>query len=104
MKLIVSVEIKEDDLDRSHRLEKPKRKENKPGPIIVKFACYDVRREIFMNKRKLKGKRLLITESLTSSRMQSLGDAQRKYGVKNVWTSDGRVMVKENNKVFLYKS
>ena len=57
-----------------------------------------------MNKRKLKGKRLLITESLTSSRMQLLGDAQRKYGVRNVWTSDGRVMVKENDKIFLYKS
>ena len=56
-----------------------------------------------MNKRKLKGKRLLITESLTSSRMQLLGDAQRKYGVRNVWTSDGRVMVEENDKIFLYK-
>ena len=70
--------------------------------MIVKFARYTVRREIVMNKRKLKGKLLLITESLTSSRMQSLDDAQRKYGVRNVWTSDGRVMVKENNKVFLY--
>ena len=100
----LGVEIKEDDLDRSHRLGKPKRKDNKPRPIIVKFARYAVRREIFMNKRKLKGKRLLITESLTSSRMQLLGDAQRKYGVRNVWTSDGRVMVKENDKIFLYKS
>ena len=98
----LGVEITEDDLDRSHRLEKPKRKDSKPRPIIVKFACYAVRREIFMNKRKLKGKRLSITESLTSSRMQLLGDAQRKYGVRNVWTSDGRVMVKENDKIFLY--
>ena len=57
-----------------------------------------------MNKRKLKGKRLLITESLTSSRMQLSGDAQGKYGVRNVWTSDGRVMVKENHNIFLYKS
>ena len=104
MKLIVSVEIKEDDLDRSHRLEKPKRKENKPGPIIVKFACYDVRREIFMNKRKLKGKRLLITESLTSSRMLLLGDAERKYGVRKVWTSDGRVMVKKIKKFSYIKA
>ena len=100
----LGVEIKEDDLDRSHRLGKPKRKDNKPRPIIVKFARYAVRREIFMNKKKLKGKRLLITESLTSSRMQLLGNAQRKYEVRNIWTSDARVMVKENNKVFSYKS
>ena len=47
------------DLDRSHRMRKPKRKDNKPRPISVKFARYAVRREIFVNKRKLKGKRLL---------------------------------------------
>ena len=99
----LGVEIKEDDLDRSHRLGKPKRKDSKPGPIIVKFARYAVRREIFVNKRKLEGKRLLVTEGLTSSRMQLLGEAQRIYGVRNVWTSDGCAMVKEN-KVLLYKS
>ena len=82
---------------------KPKRKDNKPGPIFVKFARYAVRREIFVNKRKLEGKRLLVTETLTSSRMQLLGEAQRIYGVRNVWTSDGCAMVKEN-KVLLYKS
>ena len=106
----LGVEINEDDLDRSqgklgkHRLEKPKRKDNKPRPIIVKFARYAVRKEIFMNKKKLKGKRLLITENLTSSRIQLLGNAQRKYEVRNVWASDARVMVKENNKVFSCKS
>ena len=100
----LGVKIKEDDIDTSHRLGKPKRKDSKPRPIIVKFARYAVRREIFINKRNLKGKRLLITESLTSSRMQLLGDAQTKYGIRNVWTSDGRVMVKENDKIFLYKS
>ena len=41
----LGVEIKEDDLDRSHRLGKPKRKDNKLRPIIVKFARYAVRRE-----------------------------------------------------------
>ena len=79
----LGVEIKEDDLDKSHRLGKPKRKDNKPRLIIVMFARYAVRRKIFMNNiMKLKGKQLLITESLTSSRMQSLGDTQRKYGVR----------------------
>ena len=95
------VEIKEDDLDRSHRLGKPKRKDNKPRPVIVKFARYAVRKEIFMNKRKLKGKRLLMNGSLTSSRIRLLGEAQKKYGVGNVWTSDGRVMVREKQQSFL---
>ena len=68
----------EDDLDRSHRLGKPKRKDNKPS-IIVKFARFAVRKEIFVNKRKLKCKMLLITENLTSSRMQLLGEAQKRW-------------------------
>ena len=33
--------------------------------------------KIFMNKKKLKGKRLLITQSLTFSRMQLLEDAKK---------------------------
>ena len=100
----LGVEIKEDDLDKSQRQGKPKRKDNKPRSIIVKFAHCAVRREVFMNKRKLKGKRLLITESLTFSEMQLLAEAQKRCGVRNVWTSGGRVMVKEDNNVFLYKS
>ena len=37
-----------------------------------------------MNKRKLKSKKLLITESLTSSQMQLLGETQKKFGVRNI--------------------
>ena len=33
--------------------------------------------KIFMNKKKLKGKRSLITQSLTSSRIQLLVDAKK---------------------------
>ena len=39
-------------------------------------------REIFMNKRKLKGKWLLISEGLKSSQMQLFGEAQKKYRVE----------------------
>ena len=48
--------------------------------MTVNFAHYAVIREIFMNKRKLKGKRLSITESLTSSQMQLLGEAKKNMG------------------------
>ena len=46
----LGVEIKEDDLGRSHKQRKPKRKYNKTRSIIVKFARFAVRREIFMKK------------------------------------------------------
>ena len=34
--------------------------------------------------------------------MKLLDEARQKYGVRNVWTYDGRVMYKENNKISLY--
>ena len=37
---------------------------NKPRPIIIKFLRYNVRAKNFKNKRKLKGKRIIVTESL----------------------------------------
>ena len=99
----LGIDVKQEDLDRSHRLGKVKRNDNKPRPIIVKFARYAVRNKVFSNKKKLKGKKLLITESLTVYRMKLLDEARQKYGVRNVWTYDGRVMYKENNKISVYK-
>ena len=52
----LGIDVKQEDLDRSHRLGKVKRNDNKPRPIIVKFARYAVRNKVFSNKRKLKGK------------------------------------------------
>ena len=99
----LGIDIKQEDLDRSHRVGKVKRNDNKARPIIVKFPRYAVRNKVFSNKKKLKGKKLLITESLTVYRMKILNEARQKYGVRNVWTYDGRVMYKENNKISVYK-
>ena len=100
----IGIEINEQDIDRTHRLGKPNRKDGKPRPIIVKFTRYAVRNKVYTYKRNLKGKRLLITESLTAYRMKLLIEAQEKFGVKNVWTSDGRILYKNNNRVLLYKN
>ena len=53
--------------------------------------------------KNLKGKTLLIKESVTVYRMKLLDEARQKYGVRNIWNYDGRVMYKENNKIFVYK-
>ena len=48
-------------------------------------------------KKKLKGKNISITESLTRYRMSVLNEAREKYGFKNAWTYDGRILYKDNN-------
>ena len=35
--------------------------------------------------------------------MKILDEARQKYGVRNVWTHDGRVMYKENNEISVKK-
>ena len=63
----------------------------------MKFTNYRARSQVFYNKKQLKGKRLLITENLTKKRYELFKSAAEKLGVRNVWTSDGRVMTKIND-------
>ena len=95
----MGVEVREEDLDRTHRIGRANRSDGKARPIIIKFARYAVRNAVYKNKKKLKGKRFLITESLTENRVKALKATQTKYGTTNVWTSDGRIFYKCNNKV-----
>ena len=71
-------EITHLDIDRSHRLGNRKLDKSKPRPIIIKFSRYNVRARIFKNKRKLKGKRTSVTESLTKTRMEKLEKARKE--------------------------
>ena len=55
--------------------QKPEK--DKPWPIIIKFRRYNVRVQTFRNKRKLKGKRISVTESLIKTRMKQLQNARK---------------------------
>ena len=58
-------EITIHDIHRTHVLRKRKIDNNVQRPINVKFAMYKIRNRIFKTKKKLKGKNVSITESLT---------------------------------------
>ena len=64
----LDIELSVKDLDRSHRIVK-RNSSSKRRPIIVKFISYNDRREIFNNKKRLKGTGVSITGSLTAGRM-----------------------------------
>ena len=59
------------------------------------FLRYMDRRHVFTNKKRLKGKNMSITESLTKIRMSALKEARNKFGYSNVWTADGKIMYKD---------
>ena len=84
-----------DDIDRSHRIGKQKDDPNKVRPAIVKFTRHNDRNKIFRNKKRLKGKKMSITESLTGLRISKLKEARDKFAFRNVWSTDGRIIYKE---------
>lgn len=92
----IGVNIKVDDIDRSHRVGP--RVANRVRPIIVKFVSYRKRREVFLSKRKLKHSGKTIREDLTSTRLAVLKDAIKEFDVSNVWTQDGVIVVKRGDK------
>ena len=91
----MDIEIFSGDIDRSHRIGKEKDDPNKARPVIVKFTKYNDRDKIFRNKKRLKGKKMSITESLTGLRMSKLKVARDEFGFRNVWSTDGRILYKE---------
>ena len=76
--------IKPEDIDRSHRLDKPKSLKNaKPCPIMVKFVKYNTRNRI---------SGISVTESLTAKRINMLEKAREEHTVNNVWSQDGKII------------
>lgn len=94
----VDIEISENDIDRTHRIGAPRNPGEKPRPIIVKFVRYNVRKKVFGNKKRLKGKNTSITESLTKYRMGKLKQAREEFGFDKVWTYDGKILFKDDPK------
>ena len=98
-------EITHLDIDRSHRLGNRKLDKSKPRPIIIKFSRYNVRARIFKNKKKLKGKRTSVTESLAKTRMEKLQKVKEEHGFRNVWSNDGKILyidANDHNKVKVF--
>ena len=48
-------------------------------------------------KKKIKGKDIAITESLTATRMKKLNQAREIYDFKNVWTYNGKILFKDGS-------
>ena len=48
----LAIDVKQEYIERSHRLGKVKRNGNKSQPIILKFARYAVRNKVLSNKKK----------------------------------------------------
>ena len=80
----LEIDLMEVAIDRTHRNGEPKKKRKTARSIIVKFVRYYDRNEVFSKKKHVKGKDILITECLTSFRMNKLEEAREKCGFNHV--------------------
>ena len=86
----LDVKLKVENIYRSHRV-KVRKQRSTPRPIIVRFIDYHHRDDIYRGKRKLKGTKISIVESLTPRRLELYELAKETFGMKNVWTLDGKI-------------
>ena len=104
VKEMMEEEIKNNEIDRSHRLGSPKNN-GKSRPIIIKFVRYNTRYRILKNKKKLKEKTISVKKSWTKKRMEALERTREGHGFENVWPSEGKILyqdVTKGNKIKVY--
>ena len=83
------------DIDRSHRVGG-----GQSRAILAIFVSYRTRAMIFARKKLLSGSKIRIIEDLTQIRVGVIRKAIEAYSLKSVWSSDGCILVKINNKKY----
>lgn len=93
-------------IDRVHRVG-AMREDGKPRPILVKFATYRDRAQIYKSRSMLKNKKLpdgshiYINEDLSQRRSSLLYNCRKlkkAYKIQDCWSSDGQILVKDNRR------
>lgn len=67
------------DIDTTLRIGNPRNAVEKPWLIIIRLVKYNYRKKIFDIKKKLKGKKIANTDSLTVTHMKRLNEAKERY-------------------------
>ena len=94
----IAYKIKPDDIHRSHRLGRyTSDKDKNPRPIIARFFDETKNISLYKSKKGLKGKGLTLSENLTIRSQILYKKAKTVLGIRNVWTSEGRIIGKDGN-------
>lgn len=106
----VSADIRPEDLDRSHRVGRPREVSQnantlpRPREIIVKLTNYRARMQLLKGRAFLRSTkaRIFINEDLTSARKEIAYECRglkRDNKIRKVWTYNGNIFIRDNNDV-----
>lgn len=94
----LEINLNDDQIEKAYRIGIPRGGETRT--IFVKFTTYEMKNRVYQAKKRLRGAKVTIREDLTKVRLEVLKRAIGKYGSKNVWTHDGKIMWSQNNRKF----
>lgn len=97
----LQVEVNPTDIEAAHRVGKKIPERTNPRPVIVRFVNRKDRDRVMMNKRKLKGSRLFVTEDLTRKNLVLLNEVKKMECVDRAWSFNGNItcVMKDKEKV-----
>lgn len=115
---MTNIGLNKDSISMAHRLStkqlnqvsssNPSSRSTRPPPIIVRFNQREMRNNLLVNRRQLKGKQLSISEQLTYRRSQLLKKASELVAQNKLdssWSHDGRILVKsKSNQIVVINS
>nr|CAI5816930.1 unnamed protein product [Callosobruchus analis] len=77
---------------------------NTPRGILVKFLKPNIKRNIYKNKKMLKGSGVVIKEDLTENRLKLMDAAIERTTLRSVWSRDGTIYASKGGKVIVIKN
>nr|CAI5817926.1 unnamed protein product [Callosobruchus analis] len=77
---------------------------NTPRGILVKFLKPNIKRNIYKNKKMLKGSGVVIKEDLTENRLKLMDAVIERTTLRSVWSSDGTIYASKGGKVIVIKN
>lgn len=92
-----NIKIKPDSFDRCHRLGPLQEKATRP--IILKFISYQHRNTVMRIRKSFAKTGISIAEDLTKKRYILYKRAKEHFGFRNVWTADGTIKIKSEDKI-----
>ena len=70
---------------------------DKVAPVLVQFGSKEIARHEFKAKKLLIGSGLFVVENLTKRNRDLLSASSDKFGIRSVWSDQGRIFVRETN-------
>jgi len=91
--------LDETDINVIHRLSRPvaQSASAQPPPVVIQFMKKKTGSELISKRKNLKGKKIVITEQLTSKKAQLLKKVNGYVSsgkLQSAWTRDGRVLAR----------